>query len=85
MKFERPRLVVRKSLRGVTIQVIKPDGTVVAGVWARKHDALKMAEKLAALAKKHRVKQVQFDRGKHRYHGLVKRVADAARKKGLEF
>ena len=31
------------------------------------------------------VKDVAFDRGKYRYHGLIKILADAARTEGLNF
>jgi large subunit ribosomal protein L18 len=31
------------------------------------------------------VKQVAFDRGRFRFHGRIKALADAAREAGLEF
>ena len=31
------------------------------------------------------VKNVAFDKGKYKYHGLIKIIADAARSEGLNF
>ena len=31
------------------------------------------------------IKEVAFDRGKYKYHGLIKIIADAARSEGLNF
>ena len=31
------------------------------------------------------IKDVAFDRGKYKYHGLIKILADAARSEGLNF
>jgi len=31
------------------------------------------------------IKEVAFDRGKYKYHGLIKILADAARVEGLNF
>lgn len=45
----------------------------------------KVGELLAKRAKEKGVKQVVFDRGKKKYHGRVKALADAARAGGLEF
>lgn len=44
-----------------------------------------VGEELAKIALKKKVKEVVFDRGSYRYHGLVKTLADAARKGGLKF
>lgn len=82
---KRPRLIVRKSLRGMTIQIINPDGKVVAGGWAAKKDMLEMVKKITESSLKANVKQVSFDRGEHPYHGNIKKIADAARAAGLEF
>lgn len=44
-----------------------------------------VGELLAKKAKKKGISQVAFDRGAYRYHGRVKKVAEAARSQGLEF
>jgi large subunit ribosomal protein L18 len=31
------------------------------------------------------IKEVYFDRGRYKYHGRIKAVADSARKEGLKF
>lgn len=82
---ERPRLVVRKSLKGLQIQVISSDGRIVAGIYTLKNALNQAVEKVAKEAMKKAVKKVRFDRGKHPYHGIVARAASAARAAGLEF
>jgi len=47
--------------------------------------AAKLGEELAQKAKRLKVKDVYFDRGKYKYHGRVKALAEGLRKGGLEF
>lgn len=47
--------------------------------------ALAMGEKLAQMATEKKIGAVVFDRGGYRYHGLIKAVAEGARKGGLKF
>lgn len=82
---EKPRLIVRKSLRGMQIQIVEPGGNVISGTWAQKKNLADGASRVAQKAIKKGIKKVRFDRGKHPYHGLVKLVAMAARQAGLEF
>lgn len=98
---ERPRLTVCKTSRHLYAQVIDDEaGRTLAFVTtntkafkdesARKSFAnIAMAEKVggevANKAKAAGVTKVVFDRAGFAYHGVVKAVADAARKAGLEF
>ena len=90
---ERPRLVVRRSLKHIYAQLVddRSARTLVA-VSDLKLEEGKKAERstavgkaLAAAAKKAGITQVVFDRAGYRYHGRVKAVADGAREGGLEF
>lgn len=96
---ERPRLSVFRSLRQITAQVIDDDHgkTLVAASTLEKEFAKKLKSKrnLAAaktigaeiakraIAKK--ISKVVFDRGRMRFHGRIKALADAARSAGLNF
>jgi len=97
---ERPRLSVSKSLRKVFAQLIDDEnGVTLVGVdSASKVLASELAEKktrveaarvvgaaVARLAKEKGIEQVVFDRGRSRFHGRVKALADGAREGGLKF
>ena len=58
-------------------------GTKEKGTRAARAESLGMI--IAARAKEKKIKQAVFDRGGHSYHGLVKAVAEGARKEGLKF
>jgi large subunit ribosomal protein L18 len=96
---ERPRLVVFRSLRHVSAQLIDDVAgrTLAAASTAEKelteglkHGGNKAAGKAigAAIAKRAQEKgitTVVFDRAGFRYHGVIKELADAARAAGLKF
>jgi large subunit ribosomal protein L18 len=96
---ERPRLCVFRSLKHVYAQVIDDaqSQTLISAstldaevrVAAQGKDKAGQAEVvgevLARRAQAAGIKQVVFDRGGYRYHGRVKRLAEGARKAGLEF
>ncbi|SFS44110.1 50S ribosomal protein L18 [Saccharopolyspora flava] len=94
---ERPRLVVTRSLRNITAQVIDDTkGHTVASATSLENElrgfegdkkavATKVGELVAARAKDAGVEKVVFDRGGNAYHGRVAALADAARDGGLEF
>lgn len=82
--MKRYRLTVFRSNKFVYGQVIDDEkGHTVASAYGEK--AAEVGEKLAEMALKKKVKKVFFDRRKYKYHGKIKELAEAARKKGLEF
>ena len=91
----RPRLVVTRSNRNMTAQVVDDSvgHTLVSastleidlrGLDADKTAAArKVGELVAARAKAAGIDAVVFDRGGNKYHGRVAAVADGAREGGL--
>jgi large subunit ribosomal protein L18 len=91
----RPRLVVTRSARHITAQVVDDAigqtvasaSTLEADLRAAEGDksakARKVGELVAARAKAAGVESVVFDRGGNKYHGRVAAVADGAREGGL--
>jgi large subunit ribosomal protein L18 len=92
---ERPRLVVFRSNRGISAQLVDDlEGkTLAAAGWLDQRSgkgpkvdqAAEVGKLLAENAKKAGIQRVLFDRGGYLYHGRVKALADAAREGGLEF
>ena len=93
---ERPRLVVFRSLKHITAQLVDDDrGVTLLGVNDRSEGiqvegAGKVAKGkatgklLAERAKAAGITRVVFDRAGYQYHGRVQAVADGAREGGLE-
>ncbi|OGC86790.1 50S ribosomal protein L18 [Candidatus Adlerbacteria bacterium RIFCSPHIGHO2_02_FULL_54_18] len=89
----RPRLAVYKSNRYLHAQIINDDEgrTLIAGSTKEmgKDKKMSASEKLGAeLAKRATaagIAAVVFDRGGFRYTGRVAKLAEAARKGGLQF
>ena len=91
----RPRLVVTRSARHMTAQVVDDAiGKTIASASTLEVDlrgddgdktakARKVGELVAARAKAAGVEAVVFDRGGNKYHGRVAAVADGAREGGL--
>ena len=92
----RPRLVVTRSARHVTAQIVDDTvgrtlvhaSTIEADVRAladadKTARARKVGELVAERAKKAGIDAVVFDRGGNKYHGRVAAVADGAREGGL--
>jgi large subunit ribosomal protein L18 len=94
---ERPRLVVTRSSRHITAQIVDDlrghtlvsASTLDASVRGAEGDKSALAGKVGALlaerAKAAGVSKVVFDRGGNKYAGRIAALADAAREAGLEF
>lgn len=91
---DRPRLSVFRSNKHITAQLIDDvRGVTLVSVQNTKKDAkgtksekaASVGTRIAEKALKKGIKKVVFDRGSYRYHGRVAKLADAARKAGLEF
>jgi large subunit ribosomal protein L18 len=93
---ERPRLVVTKSTKHMSAQIIDDvagrtlvsastlDATLRTGEGDKTAKARKVGEMLAERAKEAGIGSVVFDRAGHRYHGRIAALADGARESGLE-
>ena len=94
---ERPRLVVTRSTRHITAQIIDDlkghtlvsASTLDASLRSVEGDKSALAGKVGALlaerAKAAGISKVVFDRGGNKYAGRIAALADAAREAGLEF
>ena len=91
----RPRLSVFKSNKSVYCQLIDDvNGTTLAQAQSRDGDLSKgnrkeqaelVGQSIAEKAKGINVETIVFDRGGYPYHGVVKALAEGARKGGLKF
>jgi large subunit ribosomal protein L18 len=94
---ERPRLVVTRSSKHITVQVVDDlagrtlvsASTMEADLRAADGDktakARKVGELVAERAKAAGVESVVFDRAGNKYHGRVAALAEGAREGGLAF
>jgi large subunit ribosomal protein L18 len=94
---QRPRLVVTRSLRHISAQVVDDlnghtlvsasslDASIRGTDGDKKAVASKVGALLAERAKAAGIGKVVFDRGGNRYAGRLAALADAAREAGLEF
>jgi large subunit ribosomal protein L18 len=94
---ERPRLVVTRSSRHITAQIVDDlkghtlvsASTLDSSIRGAEGDKSALATKVGALlaerAKAAGVSKVVFDRGGNKYAGRIAALADAAREAGLEF
>ena len=94
---ERPRLVVTRSARHISAQIIDDlkghtlvsASTLDASLRGTEGDKSALAGKVGALlaerARSAGVSKVVFDRGGNKYAGRIAALADAAREAGLEF
>ena len=95
---DMPRLSVMKSNLHIAVQLIDDEKGVTlasASTLMKKYKSKslgnnKAAAKLigteiGALAKDKNITTVVFDRGHHKYHGVIAELANAAREAGLKF
>jgi large subunit ribosomal protein L18 len=94
---ERPRLVVTRSSKHITVQVVDDlVGKTLASASTMEADlrgfsgdktakAKKVGELVAERAKSAGVEDVVFDRAGNKYHGRVAALAEGAREAGLSF
>ncbi len=95
----RPRLTVHRTLQHTYAQITTPDGGRVLAQCSTLNADLRaelggargraaagaVGRKLAERARAAEVEEVRFDRGRFRYHGRVRAVAEGARAGGLKF
>lgn len=79
----KPRLAVFRSNKYLYAQII--DGGKTLAAVNKITDAAAGGREIAEKAIKAKVSEVVFDRGKNKYHGNIKKLADAARAGGLKF
>jgi large subunit ribosomal protein L18 len=94
---ERPRLVVTKSAKHLSVQVVNDlVGKTLAYASTMEKDvrsfegdktakAKKVGELVAERAKAAGIESVVFDRAGNKYHGRIAALADSAREAGLTF
>jgi large subunit ribosomal protein L18 len=93
---ERPRLVVSRSNRGISAQLVDDlEGkTLASASWLAVRDlvkgdksdqALEVGKLLARNAREAGIHTCVFDRAGYLYHGRVKALATGARQGGLSF
>ena len=94
----RKRLTVFRSNNHLYAQVINDElGTTLACVSSlektfqdkknktKKELAEDLGKEIAKRSIKNGIKEVAFDKGKYKYHGIIKILAEAARAGGLDF
>lgn len=92
---DKPRLSVSKTNVHISVQLIDDEKGITlasAGTMHKdmrgkksKESARLVGTKIADLAKEKQIQRVVFDRGRHKFHGLIKELAGAARDAGLQF
>lgn len=93
---EQPRMTVFKSNKYLYVQVIDDTKGATLAAASTLEEALKgtrptieggnkLGELIGKRLKEKNITSVVFDRNGYKYHGVVKAIADAARKAGLEF
>lgn len=95
----KPRMCVVKTNKHIQVQLIDDEAGKTLGAistyskefrntdFAKKNktSARKLGERIAEIALGQNIKEVIFDRGPFKYHGILAELADAARSAGLKF
>ncbi len=94
----KPRMCVQKTNYHIYVQLIDDEAGVTLGAIStiskefkdgehgkNKATAKKIGERIAEIALAKNIKEVVFDRGPHKYHGILAELADGARGAGLKF
>ncbi len=95
----KPRLCVTKTNMHISAQLIDDDagltlasaGTMTKAFRSTAHNrkskesARQVGKTIAELAKSKNIECAVFDRGHHKYHGILAELADGARESGLKF
>lgn len=95
----KPRLSVHKTNQHLYLQLIDDENGVTLGSCSTmtkankagsanhrcKEAAKALGEQIATIALEKQIKEVVFDRGSHKYHGVLVELATTARSKGLKF
>jgi large subunit ribosomal protein L18 len=95
----KPRLCVNKTNCNIDVQLIDDENRLTIGSVStrskefkntefckrNKASAAKLGQRIAEIAQENNIKNVIFDRGPHKYHGILAELANAARSAGLEF
>tara|TARA_B100000700_G_C14370894_1_gene545909 strand:+ start:64 stop:402 length:339 start_codon:yes stop_codon:yes gene_type:complete len=94
---DRKRLSVFRSNNHIYAQIINDDNgitlasasSIEKSIRTKKQTRKELAEligkEIAKRSIKNGIKDVAFDKGKYKYHGLIKILAEAARAEGLNF
>ncbi len=92
---DRFRLTVFRSLKNISAQIIddKNNKTLITATSVSKNKkkikkaelSSNVAELIIKKAQEKKITKVYFDRGKYKYHGRIKSLAEAIRKGGLNF
>ncbi len=85
------RIIINKSNKYITAQVVDASGKVLASVSDKKAKGKTKTERafnagvdLAKAAKDQKIEHYAFDRNGYLYHGRVKSIADGIREGGLK-
>lgn len=92
----KPRMTVYRSLKNMYVQVIDDNaGNTIASVSTMEEsfkdlknnveNAGKLGVAIGEKLKAKKISTVAFDRNGYLYHGIVKGIADGARKTGIKF